>query len=100
MGTDASRKEYHEPEIIRSPVNRTGRAEYWLTISPVSGDEREAILGLKYVGFGNVLFDQDVKVALDKISIVGFPQYGGEDKKPGSRGTVCILILHVQREGA
>lgn len=95
-GTDASRHEYHEPEIIRSPTNRTGRAEYWLTISPISSAEQEATLRLKYAGFGKVLFDQEVKVTLDKIAIVGFPQYGDEEKRPEPRGTVCILILHVQ----
>jgi hypothetical protein len=100
LGTHAGRKEYHEPEVVRSAANPSeGRAEYWLTISPVSADDREAILSLKYRGFGNVLFDQDVKVTLNKITIVGFPQYGGDGKRPEPRGTVCILILQVQRQG-
>ncbi len=100
LGTNAGRKEYHETEGVRSTASPfEGRAEYWLTISPVSADDLEATLSLKYRGFGKVLFDQDVKVTLNKIAIVGFPQYGGDDKKPGPRGTVCILILQVQREG-
>ncbi len=96
--TDAGRKEYHEQEIAPSSANHLiGRAEYWLTISPVSADDREAIINLKYLGFGNVLFDQNVNVPLDKIAVVGFPQHNGDVKRPTPRGTVCILVVHVQR---
>jgi hypothetical protein len=57
LGTDAGRKEYHEPTIPRSSANPSRkRAEYWLTISPVSVDDQEVTLSLKYRGFGNVLF--------------------------------------------
>ncbi|MDH4270931.1 MAG: AAA family ATPase, partial [Candidatus Aminicenantes bacterium] len=101
LGSDAARKEYHEPAVFRSPTNPSGgRAEYWLTILPVSADEREMALGFKYLGFGEVLFDQNVKVAFDKITVVGFPQYGGEGKRPEPRGTVCILVVLFQKQGA
>jgi hypothetical protein len=99
-GTDAGRKEYHEPAIAPSSANHfMGRAEYRLTVLPVKVNEQEAVFSLKYIGFGKLLLDQDVSVVPEKIAIVGFPQHGREYKGPIPRGTVCILVLCIQREG-
>ena len=94
FGIESGRKEYHEPAVRSTwATHKKSHSEFWLTISPMSVDGREAVLNIAFSGgFANsLLFDQEVQLPLGKTTIVGFRQLA-------TGGLVYILAICVQSQ--
>jgi len=99
LGAEKSRKEYHQKPVSSPRINIS---EYWLTISPKSADEKDAVLGLKFEcrlkttefpeGVNRVLLDRDVEIPLGKMLLIGF-----SSRDPASGKTVYILTVYIQK---